>query len=210
MAPAVAPGLDLAPLWRRPLAAAVDMIVFAGLPAAGVVAVVAVGRDDLMQGGMRRYERFIEDTNLRPVMGLAGLALAVATRNTRTPGMRTLGIRRADARTGGPIGVRPAVVHHLLGVAARRVSGRVYAPAWRRMAKRSERLRLQVDAVRREHPDEDEAMRAAYREAAVKPPRGCIWFLVPLAVDALSALLSPTGQRWPDRLAGIAVVRAIS
>lgn len=37
--------------------------------------------------------------------------------------------------------------------------------------------------------------------------RGCVWLLVALAVDALSALLSPARQRWPDRLAGIVTVR---
>jgi hypothetical protein len=59
------------------------------------------------------FRRFGESRWGQLALEAASLPLEIRLRNWRSPGMRALGLRRADARTGGPVSVRRALVRRV-------------------------------------------------------------------------------------------------
>jgi uncharacterized RDD family membrane protein YckC len=106
-------------------------------------------------------------------------------RNWRRPGERLLGLRHVDARTGGPVTVRSALIKSSVRV--------VTKP-------------LQAAAVTAAQNRRKEPTRMAEPEPQVITAAGC---LTPLAVTVaphLPALLAPGHRSLSDRAAGVVVV----
>ncbi len=58
------------------------------------------------------FQRWLSTPQLAWGFRVFGLVSEVAMRNSRSPGARIVGIRRADARTGGPVTVRSALIRY--------------------------------------------------------------------------------------------------
>jgi len=153
--------------------------------------------------------------SLRTRAGLEvfGIATALLSRNTRGPGWRLLGLRRVDARTGGPVGIRAALIGLAVRRARRELLKRALAPIQRRSTERQAAVAPLVKAAQREHRDDQqamsEAMMATYREHGVNPLASGA---APLAMYLAGAVLidAPalwlTGRTLGDLLAGTVVV----
>ncbi|MBV9606052.1 MAG: RDD family protein [Solirubrobacterales bacterium] len=169
-------GLRIAPLRRRAVAAAIDVLVCLP-PVAGVVGLGVYlayrfrGRDE--EGDMPR----LPDPSRRwqVLLSLATIASAVRWRNTRGVGARVMGLRRVDVRTGGPVSVRSALIRATFGVGVRRFSSR-----WR--------------------------PRAVAHDAATGTSGSCGRALLLLVALEAPALWPPLHQDIADRLAGIVVI----
>jgi hypothetical protein len=128
-----ASGLRVASLRRRLAAGLIDAV----LVVAPTVAIIG--------GGYVLYERQVRRRGPEDVtpptreqlrhwrwVALAGsLPLAVVGRNWRSPGCRVLKLRMIDARTGGPVTVRGALIRWGVATAVRSVNEQA-ADAWRR------------------------------------------------------------------------------
>jgi uncharacterized RDD family membrane protein YckC len=111
------PGHEREParLRERFLAGLIDSGSAVGLLGGGAVAVLEAWRPQALErfrGLTRAAERWAEWLNSPRGQGANAVASVLSTagmRNTRTPGMRVMHIRRVDARTGGPVTLRSAV-----------------------------------------------------------------------------------------------------
>jgi hypothetical protein len=148
---------------------------------------------------------------LRGAMWGASAALTIAGRNWRSPGFRSIGLRRIDASTGGVVTVRSALIGVLFGQA--------WQAAWRplsrsRVERHQVRLRAlapQLRAVERKHADDPQARQRArtefYKSNAVNPARSCGWLVVgPLVSQVVLALSARAGRTIRDRITGTAVI----
>jgi hypothetical protein len=141
----------------------------------------------------------------------AAAGLAIAGRNWRGAGYRLVGLRRVDARTGGTVTTRSALI------------GVLYDQAWQaawsplitsRIQRRQDRLRAlapQLSAVQRAHGTDPQARQKAvmefYKTHDVNPASGCGWMLAgPLTSQLVVALCSRGGRTLRDRITGTAVV----
>jgi hypothetical protein len=136
---------------------------------------------------------------------------AIDRRNRQGCSARAVGIRRVDVRTGGPVTVRSALIHHLAGEALRRTSKLVGERLTKSSEARRKELEPEIARLQREHADDSAAQQRAlmafYREHNVNP-------LTPLILRAgatitflyLPSFLTPLRQSLPDLLAGIVTV----
>jgi hypothetical protein len=140
-------------------------------------------------------------------------SLQLTGRNWRSPGMRALGIRRVDARTGGPVSVRSAFIALLLQTSSQGIDGAFGQPALKRAEARQQAANDEIERMRASRPDGDpeDLMRDA---AAIRRRHGastCTWMLprmlVRIAVEQLPALWSGRRQTLTERLARTVVVR---
>jgi hypothetical protein len=141
-------------------------------------------------------------------LDVASLTVELNSINHRTLGARVMRIRRADARTGGPVSLRSALISNL----ARRAIATALAPlgarATQRNTTRMKALQPRLKQIQREHSDDAEARQEAlmrfYKEHNVNPLASCLPTLViGFAAPLVPALLSPLRQTIPHRLAGI-------
>jgi RDD family len=143
---------------------------------------------------------------------LGGLTIAgVGLRNVRSPGERLLGIRRADARTCGPVSFRSTVIHQVATQLSSAVLRELTRPLTTRQSERFREITQAMDEIRKEHADDpaarQEAVMELYRAKDVHVLRGCLLPLVgPVALN-LTAFWSPQHQTVFDRVAGIIVVK---
>jgi uncharacterized RDD family membrane protein YckC len=141
---------------------------------------------------------------------IAGHVTAVPTRNWRSPGWQLLGLRRVDAHTGGPVGVRSALIRDAVSAAERALSRPLLRRAWRRSSERTAELQPRIDELKRAHADDSVALQRAlmelYKDEKLNPLAPCLWGLAGTSVLRLLALWSPRRQTLPDRLAGLVVV----
>ena len=144
------------------------------------------------------------------MMWVATAPLEIALRNWRSPGARAMGLRRVDARTGGPVSVRSAVTRKAVETAARELNRRVDRPFQRRFTERVEAMQAEMREARRAQAgDRDARERAAaevLRRHHVRPWGPCGRGLLGLVPRYLPALWSPRNQTLTDRVAGILVV----
>jgi uncharacterized RDD family membrane protein YckC len=207
------PGLKVASLGRRVCAGLIDTVVF--VPP---IVAVCVGIGWLyLPFGPGRGRKLGE---LRPpavpprwnaVIWATAAAVGVPMRNWRSPGYRALGLRRVDARTGGPLSARNVIVQQLVAIASGQLRRRLMNPWLSRKKRRLEALKPELAEVRRAHADDPEAERRAlkefYKRQRVNPAASCAPSLLGAAVTQAPVLWSPLNQTIPERLAGIVVVQ---
>jgi hypothetical protein len=208
--------LAIASPGRRIAAAAIDggLIVGAVGAVTGGAIAVAVWRAKQPATASEHLDRLSEHMSalgkspwshlLKATSGLVTLAMP----NTRGPGMRVMHIRRADARTGGPVTLRSAIIRQLVGLALGRLGVRVWRPAFERYQERSKTLAAEHQEFRRRHPDDPEADAAFFSSHSNTGVASCCGaMLVPIAIQYVTALLSPRRQNISDWVAGIVVIR---
>jgi hypothetical protein len=206
-------GFRVAPLWRRFAAGAIDTVI-------GVIPIgaVAIGTWRLRTVYRRwRGHHVTQAPTLYPgspwsrAIEAILQPVSVQARNWRSPGYRVLGLRRVDARTGGPVTFRSAVIRSV----ATRLSGQatrsLVRPWQTHHAERLKAIQTEVREVQRAHGDDHEAANRAvieiYTREGVNPLSSCVPTLIAATAPQLPAVWSPLEQTIPERLAGIVVVR---
>jgi uncharacterized RDD family membrane protein YckC len=208
---AAEPELNIAPIGRRVVAGLINGAIF------GTSAVVGLGVSLTEERWPDAYSRLVPlgrvvkraaDFMNAPAWRRVAIGLtdAVVLRNRPSPGARLVGIRRADARTGGPVSVRSAATRY----AAKEAQAQLVKPLALHQVKRAQGLQGAVEEARQRHPDDEVAASRAtmevYKHHDVNP-LGCLWVLVPAALNALVMLSVPRHQSLVDWVAGIVVVR---
>jgi uncharacterized RDD family membrane protein YckC len=194
---------DVSSIPRRTLAGTIDVVLGAFVFAGGGAAVAwRRGSSDewsLPQG--RTVNAF----------GWALRATALLLRNRRTPGQRLLGIRRIDARTGGPVPLWAAIVRQLFDLGFERLRRPAARRDVRRQSEKSAEAGRRIEELRAAHPGDTELIQeetiAIYHETGVS----CVPMLLKgVAIGSLvplTALRSPRRQTIADRLSGTVIVK---
>jgi hypothetical protein len=207
----------LASLGRRARAGCIDAACLLGSMAGGMGAMLVW--DTVRDGGhvtglehtLERWSALTQSPRWRRAGSALAVGSAVGLRNWRSPGMRVMGIHREDVRAGGPVTVRAALICHVAGQARGRLVKRVLlVPRYERYQEEVRALGDDVEAIRRQHPDDagaqQRAIQAVYREAGVNPLSCCWPAFVPAVIDVLVTLSTPRHQSSADWIAGIVVV----
>lgn len=146
---------------------------------------------------------------------LAGLffLLGVLTRNWRSPSARMLGLRRVDARTGGPVTVRSAIIREAVRTSWNVLGNRLFAPTHNRTAERRKAIQPELKRLHEQHRDDPEALNEAmmrlYQQHNINPFASCVWVLPRMAfslAQELPAIWSPRHQGLADQVAGTVVI----
>ncbi len=166
---------------------------------------------DRSRGIYHRTGEFLQSPLVGAALRGAGAGLAIANRNWRSPGFRVVGLRRVDARTGGPMSVRSVLIGVLFDQ-ARQASTR---PLFRSRAHRErDRLRELAPQLKEiEHKYEADlhaqqrAMKEFYRANQVNPVAGFAWVVAGQILSQLVlAIAIRNGRTAYDRLTGTIVV----
>ena len=205
-------GNEVAPIGRRLLAGGIDASCILSAIAAGLAAALYWGwRGKDTDGGAVAPLKHWNAWSKSPLWRCGALAYAVGLRDWRTPGMRVMGIRRVDARTGGPVTVRSALTRYLAEQTRGLVVGGFVARRFRQAREPVEALQADIRAAERAHPDDPAArVRATmdvYDSAGVTPWAGCLPSTIPLVSEVLFTLLTPRRQSPNDWVAGIVVIK---
>lgn len=208
---------EIASLRRRLLARAVNIAAGLGLLGAFVGLVIGLGlalpklrwrpslRWNAPKWGASRW---------RLILTLTGALTSAWARNRRGIGYRVVGLRRVNARTGGPVTVRSALIRFAITTLRDAAVKRIVAPLLRRRQQRADALQPRLEQIRKLYRDDrerqSEEMMQAYREADVNPAASC---LVPLTISiglghatGVPLPWSQRGQSLEDWLAGTVVV----
>lgn len=215
-----------ASLRLRLLAATVDaavviggMAAVVGLGIAGVVAYARIRGDEDEQPSDEDEpfdirctpRRFPQSPELRAVLWGASAGVAVAGRNWRGPGFRVVGLRRVDAKTGGIVSVRSALIGAVFDQAWQGATKRLFGSRTRRKQERLAALLPQLKEIQRAHAADPDAARRAVKELYnandVNPFAGCGWLLAgPVVSQIVIALGSRGGRTVRDRITGTVVI----
>jgi hypothetical protein len=162
-------------------------------------------------GPTAAFRRFGESRRWQIALSVGVVPIEVRMRNWRSPGMRVMGLRRADARTGGPVTVRSLLVRKAVVTAWQDLVRRALRPSDERFRERGKLMRADLEEARQRLADDPEALDRARREITkryrVTPWIFCSRGLLSSTPLYLPALWSERNQTLPDRLAGIVVVR---
>jgi uncharacterized RDD family membrane protein YckC len=178
--------LNIASLRRRLLAGLIDLAVFLPVGAGAAVAVYK-----LLRSSARPSLPFAR--HWRAATDAAGLPIAVAFRNSPSPGARALGLQYVDARSGGPVSVRGAVVRYLVALAGRKL---MVALAGRRPISRS--VGPRHESLDRGGPITE--------STDTRGSRSCTTALLVWIAIELPTLRSPLDQSLAEKVPGIAVI----
>jgi hypothetical protein len=144
---------------------------------------------------------------------LSAFAAATLLDGRHGPGARAVGIRLADARSGGRPTRRQAVVRVGTHRAWQAVTTRLLPWPKVRPLHEDEGVRSELEAVRLEYADDQEALNDAimrtYQQRQVDPVRAsCLPLLLRIALAAAidAPVWSPLKQSLPDRLASTVVI----
>jgi hypothetical protein len=167
--------------------------------------------DDEPPGIYRTIRKFGQSPRLTVALRGASAGLAVAGRNWRGIGFRVVGLRRVDARTGGKVSVRSALIEVLFDQAWQGATRPLSRSFGKRQQDRLSALRSQRRAVAREYADDPEARQQAlmefYKAKGVNPSAGCGWQLVvPVVSQLVVAGGSRGGRTVRDRITGTSVI----
>jgi hypothetical protein len=219
--------MRVASLRVRLLAALVDAaIVIGGMAAvggvgiAGVVAYARVRGDKDEQDGDERDEpsaaqctprEFRQSPELSAALSGASAGLSVTSRNWRGPGFCAVGLRRVDARTGGIVSVRSALIRVLFDQAWETATTSLFRSRVQRQRDRVSALGPQLRAVERKYADDPDARRRAvmefYKASAVNPLAGWGWLLAgPVVSQLVLASGSRGGRTVRDRITSTSVI----
>lgn len=154
---------------------------------------------------------FRQSLELRAALWGASAGLAVANRNWRGPGFRVVGLRRVDARTGGIVSVRSALIGVSFDQVWQVATRPLFGSRARHQRDRVSALGPQLRAVERKYADDPQARQRAvmefYKANTVSPFAGCGWQLAgPVVSQLIIALGSRGGRTVRDRITGISVV----
>jgi hypothetical protein len=217
--PSLPDGVCVAELWRRLVAGLINLVVGVAVVAGAGFSMFKLRRwlGPPLRPVQRRVAAWGEGVHSSPgklrlgprmLLEVVGLTFELDLINRRSLGTRVMRIRRADARTGGPVSARSVLVRNLAQRATRPVLGRLTSRVMKRYAERMQALQPELKELQRAHRDDkaaqQEALMRFYREHNVNPLSSCLPTLV-ISVIApwVPALLSPWRQNLPDRLAGI-------
>lgn len=122
-----------------------------------------------------------------------------------------IGLRRVDARTGGPVSVCSALIGQVFDQAWRAATKPPFDSQTQRRQDRLSALESQVKALKRQHPGDPQAHHRAvmelYEANDVNPFAGCGWQLArPVGSQLAFALASRDGRTVRDRITGTSVV----
>ena len=200
---------EIASLPRRLLASLINgVVIVVPIVLAMVIGSRLFGRLDRRLSALQHLS---ESRRWQLALQAALLPIEIRLRNWRGPGMRVMRIRRADARTGGPVTVRSSVVRTAVVTAWRELVGAAQRPSDERFRERRRLIEADLEEARRQHPDDDAARRAAMMEVfkrhRVTPWASCVRGSLSTSLMYLPTLWSERNQTLPDRLAGIIVVR---
>jgi uncharacterized RDD family membrane protein YckC len=211
-----------APLRSRLLAHLID--VAAVILAIAIVVGLSIGkvlasarrrgaddRDEVHRDEDDALPRFLESPLLRAALWSAGTGLDVVVRNWRSPGYRALGIRRVDARTGGPVAVKSVLIGLLFDLGRHGATKRLFTLRVREERDRVSELQQKLKEVTREESLSREARQRAmmqvYETHGANPLRGCGWQLAgPILAQLLIVLATRDGRTVYDRLTGTIVI----
>lgn len=208
-------------LRRRFLAGAVDAgVVIIGMAAVvglGIAAAVASAR---VRGGRYQDEHvevpgtireFRLSLPVRAVLWVASVAVGVIARDWRSPGFRVLGLRRVDARTGGPVTVQSALVGALFDAARQELTKPLFRSRARRERARRNALLSQLKEIEHRYAADPQARQQAvmefYKANELNPFAGCgRQVLGPVLSQVILALAIRDGRTVYDRLTGTIVI----
>jgi len=213
-------GQEIASLQRRAVASLIDAAVFllpGALAIGGGVWLYSVYFRRRVEGEDARFDfaerlpfRRLEEPRWRIAMWAVAAPVEIRLRNWRTPGARALGLRRVDARSGGPVTIRSAATRNAVDTASQELNRLLQRPFEKRAADRHRAAQAEIKEVRRAYAGDDEAQHRAtlevYRRHDVAPLGSCGRGLLGLVPKYLPALLSARHQSLPDRVAGVVVV----
>lgn len=214
-------GLEIASLRRRTVGRLIDAGAFViptmlvGAAGAGVYFAYRRWRgggdeaeSPFGEDGFTPFRRWARSPGWSVALRFGSLPIDVRMRNSRSPGDRAMGLRRVDARTGGPVSVRSAVIKTTVEATAAELNRLAQRP----FEERRRVVLAEVDEARRYHKGDLEAQQRAmaevFRRHRFRPwggacGRGALG-VVPLQ---LPALWSPRNQSLPEWIAGIVTVR---
>ena len=172
------PVLSIAPLWRRLLASFLNGVVVLG-GIGGIAGVVTAGwrlvrrlpavkrclRSARLPSRLTGWAR--PGIDLRPpvrwirAVWMATVVGAVVGRNWRGPGGRILQVRRVDARTGGSVTVRSALIAFAATAGWKRASARFYASRRGSADERLSALQPTLKELQQAHRDDPDALNRA-------------------------------------------------
>lgn len=206
----------IAPVSARLLAGAVDAVTVLPvvLGAGGCALYFVTRRRRRARGGAGddadEIERWLSKPQVEWGVRVFGLVSEVAMRNSRGPGARIVGIRRADARTGGPVTVRSALIHYAVGHGSGAAVKQLTSAATKGQSARIKAIQPELREVQRAHAGDPEAAQQAtmklYRDHRINPLNSCGFLLAQLIVMNAPALFTERSQTLADRIAGIVVV----
>jgi uncharacterized RDD family membrane protein YckC len=193
---------DVASIPRRALAGTVDGVLLL-LGGGGGGAAIAWRRDS--------GEWLAAQRRAVTALGWAMRGTALLLRNRRTPGQRLLGIRRVDARTGGPVPLRAVIVRQLWDLGYERLQRPATRRAVRRQTERSAEARRRIEEFRATHAGDtariQEETMAIYRETGTSCVQPLLAGVIAGWATPLTALGSPRRQTIADRASGTVIVR---
>jgi hypothetical protein len=121
-----------------------------------------------------------------------------------------MGLRRADARTGGPITVRSAAIGFAVHTASGAVLSELFSPLERYQQRRLDSLRPKVEEIEDRYRDDETArqngLMQLYRRENANPFGGCVLVIPRLLVGLAPSLFDPYHRSLADRVAGIIVL----
>jgi hypothetical protein len=214
-------GRDIASLRRRTLGRLIDAGVvgiptlLAGAAGAGVYFAYRRwrgGGDEAEfpfgEHGFTPFRRLAQSSGWSVAFRFGSVPIDVRMRNSRSPGDRAMGLRRVDARTGGPVSVRSAVIQTTVEAAAAELNRLAQRP----FEERRRVVLAEVSEARRYHEGDREAQHRAMAEVLKRyrhRPWGgaCSRGLLGVIPLQLPALWSRRNQSLPEWIAGIVVVR---
>jgi uncharacterized RDD family membrane protein YckC len=212
----------LAPLWRRAVASTITgagfgaeltaslVIVAAAILGLGAVSEKAV--ESLNRKMPRSKERRARRRSLWPGRVAAALVIDIHRRNWQTHGRKWMRVQRVDAASGGPIGIRRAVIHSLASSLVAASVSRAVDIDMKRRSETWERLKPEWTRIARTNKDDwRDAARQILRLLNENHANPLTPVLLTPAVEAalhlLSITLSPKRQGVADRIAGTVLVR---
>lgn len=109
----------------------------------------------------RRGRSLAESRGLRAMNRADAVGAALRQRGRRSPGMRVMGLRRVDARTGGAASARRTIAGALARGLWTAAIGRLVRRQMERSAAAAEQLKPRVEEARRAHPGDPQAQQQA-------------------------------------------------
>jgi 60Kd inner membrane protein len=168
-------------------------------------------QDDRSRGIQHRTGEFLQSRLVGAALRGAGAGLAIANRNWRSPGFRVVGLRRVDARTGGPISVRSVLIGQLFDQVRQATTRPLFRPRAHRERDRLRELAPQLQEIQHKYEADlqaqQRAMREFYKANQVNPLAECGWLVAgPILSQLVLAIAIRNGRTAYDRLTGTIVV----